>query len=393
VGKGIEQLPATIRGAPTTSAKGEQAPYTGFQCDRGKAEKEDPSIGIVGGAAKPGDRFFQGCLAKYREATEEERRDFRVGVYEQIRRIGALQGDLTIERMCWLAGVSRASYYREWRAQDPSNEELELRDAIQRIAVERRNYGYRRVTQELRHRGWTVNHKRIARLMRLDNLLAVRRKAFKPVTTESDHSLRIYLNVAARMEVSGPDQLWVADITYIRLQTEFVYLAVVLDYWSRKVVGWHLGRSLHSDLALSALRHAIDSRQPTAGLVHHSDRGIQYACNDYVGLLRENGMIPSMSRPANPYDNAVCESFMKTLKAEEITCNEYSSLEDLQSHLETFISGYYNQVRLHSALQYRSPGEFEQAEGENSEELGNSQAAVLSFPRHEEIYPDESMAH
>ena len=304
-----------------------------------------------------------------------------------------MQGSLTIQRMCWLAGISRASYYREWQAQDPCDEEMELRDAIQQIALERRNYGYRRVTHELRHRGWTVNHKRVARLMRMDNLLAVRRKPFKPITTDSNHSLRVYLNVAARMELSGPNQLWVADITYIRLQTEFVYLAVVLDRWSRKVVGWHLDRTLQSDLAVTALRRAIAARQPVAGLVHHSDRGIQYACSDYMALLREYGIIPSMSRAANPYDNAVCESFMKTLKAEEITCNEYSGLEDLQLHLDEFISGYYNQVRLHSALQYRSPGEFEDTETGTSERSGDSQAAVMSFPRHEEIYPDESIAH
>lgn len=294
--------------------------------------------------------------------------------------------------MCWLAGVSRASYYREWQLQDPQSEEMELRDAIQRIALERRNYGYRRVMHELRNRGWTVNHKRVARLMRVDNLLAVRRRAFKPVTTDSNHSFRTYLNLAARMQVTGANQLWVADITYIRLRTEFVYLAVVLDRWSRKVVGWHVDRTLRSGLAVVALRRAIESRHPAAGLVHHSDRGIQYTTTDYIAVLEENGIQSSMSRPANPYDNAACESFIKTLKAEEITCNEYDTLEDLERQLDEFIGNYYNRLRLHSALQYRSPDDFEQAHVPAENGL-DSRALLMSFPRHEEIYPDDFIAH
>src|ERR1700676_1172129 len=186
----------------------------------------------------------------------------------------------------------------------PVEEEMEVRSAIQRIAVEhRRRYGYRRITAELRRRGMLVNHKRVARIMREDNLLAVQPRAFV-VTTDSDHELEVYLNLAGRMKLSGINQLWVADITYIRLQREFVYLAVILDAFSRKVVGWALGRTLASRLPIAALEQAIAKRQPPPDLVHHSDRGVQYAAGEYATVLRKWQIIPSMSRPANPYDNA-----------------------------------------------------------------------------------------
>ena len=225
----------------------------------------------------------------------------------------------------------------------------------------RGRYGYRRVSREFRRRGLVVNHKRVARLMREDNLLAIQPRAWVQ-TTDSDHELKVYLNLAARMQLTGINQLWVADITYIRLRTEFVYLAVVLDAWSRKVVGWALGRSLAAQLTVVALEQAIAQRKPMPGLVHHSDRGSQYACREYVNLLASQGMVPSMSRPANPYDNASCESFMRTLKREEIYANTYRDLEDLRAHIEEFIERYYNRIRLHSALGYltaggvRSPG-------------------------------------
>jgi transposase InsO family protein len=204
----------------------------------------------------------------------------------------------------------------------------------------------------------TVNHKRVARIMREDNLLAVQPRQFV-VTTRSDHKLEVYLNLARRMKLTGIDQLWVADITYIRLKTEFVYLAVILDGFSRKVVGWRLERTLVTGLALGALEQAIATRKPAHGLVHHSDRGVQYASEEYVGVLERHGMIPSMSRPANPYDNASCESFLKTLKREEIYANQYRDLDHLRANIEEFIDRYYNQQRLHSALGYRSPEEFE----------------------------------
>jgi putative transposase len=260
--------------------------------------------------------------------------------------------------MCWLSGVSRAGYYRNWKQEQPTEEEMELRDAIQRIAVAHRHYGYRRVTMQLRRQNWVVNHKRVARLMRLDNLLAVRKRAFRPPTTDSNHQMRFYLNLAARLQLSGPDQLWIADITYIRLRSEFVYLAVVLDGWSRKVIGWHLSRSFGEDLSLRALERSLECRRPAAGLVHHSDRGFHYATQAYTDLLSRHGILPSMSRPRNPYDNAKCESFMKTLKAEQISEVRYRTMEELQADISAFIDRY-NTRRLHSALNYRTPEEFE----------------------------------
>lgn len=269
------------------------------------------------------------------------------------------QGSLSIERMCQLALVSRAGFYRSLQESHPREEEMAVRDEIQQIALaHRRRYGYRRITAELRRRGLLVNHKRVARLMREDNLLAVQPRAFI-ATTDSQHELEVYLNLASRLTVTGLNQLWVADITYIRLRTEFVYLAVILDGFSRKVVGWSLDKTLATRLPLAALRQAIMERQPPPGLVHHSDRGIQYASGAYVQLLRQHHMIPSMSRPANPYDNASCESFLKTLKREEIYATSYRDLDHLRTNIAAFIDQYYNRIRLHSALGYRPPDEFE----------------------------------
>ena len=292
-----------------------------------------------------------------------------------------MQGSLSIERMCYLAQVSRAGFYRSLAEQMPVEEEMEVRSTIQRIAVEhRRRYGYRRITAELRRRGMLVNHKRVARIMREDNLLAVQPRAFV-VTTDSDHQLEVYLNLASRMKLTGVNQLWVADITYIRSHREFVYLAVILDAYSRKVVGWELDRTLAARLPIAALEKAIAERKPPPGLVHHSDRGVQYASRDYVRILSKHQMIPSMSRPANPYDNASCESFLKTLKREEIYANEYRDLDHLRTNIEEFIERYYNRCRLHSALGYRSPEEFEQAATG-----AVSRGASMSFFRHEEIF-------
>ena len=292
-----------------------------------------------------------------------------------------MQGNLSIERMCELARVSRAGFYRSLQEEVPAEESIEVRSAIQRIVLEhRRRYGYRRVTAELRRRGMLVNHKRVARIMREDNLLAVQPKRFV-TTTDSNHALEIYLNLARRMTLTGINQLWVADITYIRLRTEFVYLALILDGFSRKVVGWKLDRRLASRLAIEALEMAIAARTPLPGLVHHSDRGIQYASGEYVEILKQQAMVPSMSRPANPYDNASCESFIKTLKREEIYANEYADLNDLREHIEEFIERYYNQKRLHSALGYRSPEEFEQ---QSDCVEASTSATVKFFARNEE---------
>jgi len=289
-----------------------------------------------------------------------------------------VQGSLSVERMCGVAAVSRASFYRWLEPSMPVEEEMEVRAAVQSVALEHRGrYGYRRVTRELRRRGMIVNHKRVARLMREDNLLAVQPRAWV-ATTNPGHELEVYLNLAVRMKVTGINQLWVADITYIRLAAEFVYLAVVLDKFSRKVVGWALGRTL------AALEQAIEQRQPPPGLVHHSDRGLQYASREYGQLLLLHHITPSMSRPANPYDNAFCESFMRTLKREEIDARSYRDLDDLRAHVAEFIERYYNRIRLHSALGYRPPEEFEQAAAVN--QAGSCGAASMSFSRHGEIY-------
>ena len=273
----------------------------------------------------------------------------------------SLQGGLTIERMCVLARVSRAGFYRWLTAEAPAEEEMEVRAAIHEVALEHRGrYGYRRVSRELRRRGLVVNHKRVARLMREDNLLAVQPRAWVQ-TTDSDHELKVYLNLAARMQLTGINQLWVADITYIRLRTEFVYLAVVLDAYSRRVIGWALDRTLEDDLAIAALNMAFRRRSPAEGLTHHSDRGVQYASNDYTNLLKDRGVRISMSRKGNPYDNAFCESFMKTLKYEEVYRQEYRDLTDAQASIERFIEKIYNGKRLHSALDYRPPLEFERS--------------------------------
>jgi len=209
-----------------------------------------------------------------------------------------------VERMCQLADVSRASYYRHLGETAPEEAEIAARIAIQEVVLaHRRRYGYRRVTMELRRRGMAINHKRVLRIMREDNLLAIRYRKFI-LTTDSQHEHQVYFNLAARMTLTGVNQLWIADITYIRLQREFVYLAVVIDRYSRKAIGWALDRTLAARLVVAALQQAIERRQPAAGTVHHSDQGVQYACSDYVELLRTHGLVPSMSRPANPYDKA-----------------------------------------------------------------------------------------
>ncbi len=260
--------------------------------------------------------------------------------------------------MCRLSGLSRASLYRQPRRQ--SEWEMNLRDALHEAALENPFYGYRRLTPELKQRGWKVGERRIRRLMREDNLLRLRKRRTKQ-TTDSTHGLRTYPNLARDFTPTDLNQLWAADITYVRLGHEFVYAAVILDLFSRRVVGWAVGPSLATELPLAALEQALKQRRPKPGLLHHSDQGTQYASNQYVKTLRENEVKISMSRKGNPYDNAFVESFMKTLKTEEVDCNEYATSVEAQAEIGGFIEAVYNRKRLHSALKYVSPIEFEKA--------------------------------
>jgi putative transposase len=274
------------------------------------------------------------------------------------------QGVLSIERMCALADVSRASYYRCWRAVAPHREETAIRDALQRLAVSHRHYGYRRLNALLRREGWVVNHKRVLRLMRTDNLLCLRRRAFVPATTDSRHDWQVVPNLARGMQVTGLDQLWVADITYVRLLEEFAFLAVVLDAFSRRVVGWAVEVHLRATLAVAALQMALTARGPQPGqLIHHSDRGVQYACAEYSALLAAHGIQPSMSRIGSPYDNAKAESFMSTLKREEVDGRTYRTAQEARRSIGSFIEEIYNRQRLHSALSYLAPADFEAVVG------------------------------
>lgn len=261
--------------------------------------------------------------------------------------------------MVELSHISRASFYRHQSAVPPGPDpDMNLRDAMQRIALEFPSYGRPRITAALQRRGWEVNHKRVHRILREDNLLCLRRRKFV-VTTDSGHALRVYPNRARQMVLTDVDQLWRADITYVRLQEEFVFLAVILDAYSRRVIGWALDRTLETDLALTALRMALSRRSIGPGLVHHSDRGVQYASRDYTDLLQSQGIQISMSRKGNPWDNAACESFMKTRKHEEVYRSEYRDLAEARSSIGQFLERIYNRKRLHSALGYVPPVEFE----------------------------------
>ena len=255
--------------------------------------------------------------------------------------------------------LSRSTIWRQLRQPSTSHEdELELRSQIQMIALEMRAYGYRPITAELHRRGVKVNHKRVLRLLREDNLLCLRQRAFVR-TTDSRHNLMVYPNLARDRSLSNINQLWVADITYIRLLREFIYLAVLLDAFSRRCIGWAISRHIDTQLTLAALQMALHTRSIPPGLIHHSDQGVQYAATDYVAVLQEHKIEISMSRTGNPYDNAKAERFMRTLKYEEIYMNDYETLAEVRASIEHFIEAVYNRKRLHSAIGYRPPAEFE----------------------------------
>lgn len=255
--------------------------------------------------------------------------------------------------------LSRATYYRHLSSPVPADPDMELRDHIQRVALEWPQYGYRCITAQLHRQGVEANHKRVLRLMREDNLLCLRKRRFIS-TTDSSHSLKVYPNLVPELTLTAINQLWVADITYIRLLREFVYLAVILDAYSRRCIGWSLEPYLEAELALEALRMALARRRVEPGLVHHSDRGVQYASSAYIELLKERGLRISMSRRGNPYDNAQAERFMRTLKYEEVYLFEYETLAEARSRIGHFLEDVYNQKRLHSAIGYVPPAEYEQ---------------------------------
>ena len=281
---------------------------------------------------------------------------------------------LSIEEACRTAQVSRAGFYRSWEEQAPRQAQTELRDRIQRVALENRCYGYRRVAAELRRQGMVVNHKRVLRVMREDNLLSLRKRRFL-LTTDSRHYRPIYPNLTANRPITAPRQVWVADITYIRLREEFIFLALVLDAFSRRVVGWALGQSLQASLALEALNRALAEQAVPPGLIHHSDQGIQYASAELVDRLLECGFQISMSRKAAPWENGYAESFIKTLKAEEVSLRQYQNLQQARQSIGHFLEEVYNQRRLHSALGYLPPAQFER----DWNQQNNKEAAARQF--------------
>ena len=271
---------------------------------------------------------------------------------------------LSITQSCQALKVSRSGYFK-WRKQPEAirftnSENEDMRDQIQEIALEFPGYGYRRITVELQNRGHAVNHKRVLRLMRQDNLLCLKKK-FKPVTTDSNHGLPVYPNLLKNTKITGLNQVWASDITYVQLLHENIYLAVILDLSSRKCIGWDLGRNMGRQLVMNALARALKNRwkESTQGLIHHSDQGVQYASQDYVDCLKKHNILISMSRKGNPYDNAFAESFIKTLKWEEVYLNEYETFDDALRNIRHFIEKVYNKKRLHSGLGYKSPDQFE----------------------------------
>jgi len=266
---------------------------------------------------------------------------------------------LSIQGLCQLLDISRSWYYeRQGRPEIVPAHDIALRDAIEAIVLEFPGYGYRRVTHALAREGRTINHKRVLRIMREESLLCQLRRRFVP-TTDSQHRFRRYPNRLKDLVIDHLDQVWVADMTYIRLPSTFCYLAAILDACSRRCVGWELSRFIDTELTLAALERALWSRRPKPGLIHHSDQGVQYASHDYVTRLESAGVEMSMAAKGNPYENAKAERFFRTLKTEEVYLQEYRTFEEAQANIGHFIDDVYNVKRLHSALGYLPPSEFE----------------------------------
>ena len=334
-----------------------------------------------------GTRFFRECLAKGQGKSSDERREWRQCIYAEIRSRVQSQGELSIQRMCELAGVSRASFYRHWEEREPDAAETELRDRIQRLALAHRYYGYRRITVLLQREGLAAGAKKVRRLMREDNLLAIAPRKFV-VTTDSDHYFRVWPNLAQYLELTDINQLWVADLTYVRLEEEFVYLAVVLDAFSRRVIGWALARRMKTALPLAALEESADRAASVTGIGAPLGSGRAIRQSGVCGSAGAQWRGAEHEPAGRPWENGRCESFIKTLKQEEIDARPYRTMEELAAHVEEFIERIYNPVRLHSALAYLSPVEFEQQQ-ERGKEAAAWLPASMSFPRHREISSDD----
>ncbi|WP_271498081.1 IS3 family transposase [Bradyrhizobium sp. CCBAU 11357] len=311
------------------------------------------------------DFFRQALRALERPAAQGKPASASIEVI-QTRASQVTDPNVDVQRLCRLAGLPRATYYRHLVKRSSETAECELRDVIQRICLKHVFYGYRRVTAALRRQGMLVNAKKVQRLMRQDNLLAQRRTPFLKPPAERPSGFLVVPNLVRGLVPSAPDQIWVADITYVHLAKTFAYLAVILDAFSRKAVGWAFEDTLDASLAIAALEKAIAARKPAPGsLIHHSDRGVQYASIAYRQRLADRDITISMSRPGNPFDNAKAESFMKTLKAEQVNGRAFTDLGDARRHINSFIAEVYDKERLHSALGYQLPIEFEAAFGQS----------------------------
>ena len=271
------------------------------------------------------------------------------------------QEEIPIRHACSSLNISKSAYYAGLNRPAINLSDKPIKNTIYDISLEYPKYGYRRITAELHRRGQPTNHKKVLRIMREENLLCMPKKKFRITTTDSNHNYPVYPNLAKEIALTGINQFWVADITYVHLQSECVYLAIIIEVYSRKCIGWEMSRRIDAVLVLNALNMAVDARLHLGidGLIHHSDQGVQYACNDYVNRLNELGIKISMSRKGNPYDNAFAESFMKTLKAEEVYLKEYKTFDEAYSNIKQFIEVVYNNKRLHSSIGYLPPVEFE----------------------------------